>query len=276
MQVTARGVRWSVGAALIVDGVDCTMPEGAMTGLLGPNGAGKTSLLRILAGIVSPQAGVVLADGTDVHALGRRDRARRIALLEQEADATVPLTVLDVVLLGRIPHRPGWAGWSATGDAEDRRIGLAALATTGMVDLADRTWATLSGGERQRVQIARALAQQPQLLLLDEPTNHLDVSSQLHLLGFVRRLGLTTVAALHDLNLAAAYCDQVVVLSHGRVVTAGPPQTVLVPDLVRDVYGVRAHVLTHPTTGRPVIAFDDEGAPTAPDGATTGLRATAP
>ncbi|HYQ76750.1 ABC transporter ATP-binding protein, partial [Cellulomonas sp.] len=126
-------------------------------------------------------------------------------------------------------------------------------------------WSALSGGERQRVHIARALAQEPDLLLLDEPTNHLDVSAQLSLLAFVRDLGRTTVAALHDLNLAAAYCAHVLVLAEGRLVAAGDPRDVLTADLVRAVYGVDCAVLTHPGTGRPVIAFGDP-APAAASG----------
>jgi iron complex transport system ATP-binding protein len=113
----------------------------------------------------------------------------------------------------------------------------------------------LSGGERQRVHIARALAQEPELLLLDEPTNHLDISAQLSLLSFVRGLGITAIAALHDLNLAASFCDHVLVLSEGRLAAAGPPSDVLTPDVIREVYHVEADVLAHPTSGRPVIAF---------------------
>ena len=260
MELTIAGVGTRLGGRWVVDGVDATPPGGALTGLLGPNGAGKTTLLRLVAGLLVPQAGAVLvsdevpgvaADGepTPVHLLPRRRRARRIALLEQESSSAVPLTVRDVVALGRIPYRSWW-GTDDDPSAVDR-----ALAAAEAEHLADRGWATLSGGERQRVQIARALAQEPALLLLDEPTNHLDVAAQLHLLSFVRGLGTTTVAALHDLNLAAAFCEHVLVLSAGRLEAAGHPADVLTPALLRSVYGVEADVLTHPRTGRPVIAF---------------------
>ena len=246
----------------MVDGVDATPPAGALTGLLGPNGAGKTTLLRLIAGLLTPEAGAVLVsdpDATDpaptvaVHAMHRRVRARHVALLEQSSDAAVPLSVREVVALGRIPYRSLW-GADPDAGAVDR-----ALTAASAEHLADRAWSTLSGGERQRVHVARALAQEPSLLLLDEPTNHLDVSAQLALLGFVRGLGVTTVAALHDLNLAATYCEHVLVLSRGRLAAAGPPADVLTPALVRDVYGVDAHVLTHPVTGRPVIAYSPAG-----------------
>jgi iron complex transport system ATP-binding protein len=253
LSITAVGTR--LGGRWVVDGVDATPPPGALTGLLGPNGAGKTTLLRLVAGLLDPEAGAVLVDDVPVHTIARRERARRIALLEQESSSTVPLTVREVVALGRIPYRTLWGSDPDEG-AVDR-----ALAATDAAHLADRAWSALSGGERQRVHVARALAQEPDLLLLDEPTNHLDVSAQLSLLRFVRDLGRTTVAALHDLNLAAAYCAHVLVLSGGRLVAAGDPREVLTADLVRRVYGVDAEVLTHPRTGRPVIAFGDAPAP---------------
>ena len=256
MDLNARDVRWGAGGQVIIDGVSVEVPAGSVTGLLGPNGAGKSSLLRLLAGVMSPDDGVVLADGGDVHRLPRRERARAMALLEQETHPSVPLTVLDVVLLGRIPHRSGWALPRASDDASDEAIALESLVTVGLTGFEDRDFSTLSGGERQRVQVARALAQQPRLLLLDEPTNHLDVAAQLSLLSLVRGLGLTTVAALHDLNLAASWCDHVVVLDAGRVVAHGEPREVLTPALIAQVYGVHAHILEHPGTGRPLIAFD--------------------
>jgi iron complex transport system ATP-binding protein len=261
LSIDGAGVR--LGGRWVVDGVHATPPPGALTGLLGPNGAGKSTLLRLIAGLLTPESGAVLVDGGPVHALPRRDRARRIALLEQESSSTVPLTVREVVGLGRIPYRTLWGTDGSAGghDPVDR-----ALTAAGAAHLADRSWDALSGGERQRVHIARALAQEPHLLLLDEPTNHLDVSAQLSLLRFVRDLGRTTVAALHDLNLAAAYCDHVLVLSQGVLVAAGDPRDVLTPDLISRVYGVDCEVLTHPRTGRPVIAFGDAPARAVPEG----------
>ncbi|MBB2924974.1 ATP-binding cassette domain-containing protein [Cellulomonas cellasea] len=277
MELTLTGVRTRLGGRWVVDGIDATPPSGRLTGLLGPNGAGKTTLLRLVAGLLVPEGGAVLVDaGADpgaaasppvpVHDLPRRARARRIALLEQESSSTVPLSVHDVVALGRIPYRTAW------GADPDPAAVTRALEHARAAHLADRPWSSLSGGERQRVHVARALAQEPELLLLDEPTNHLDVSTQLSLLAFVRDLGTTTVAALHDLNLAAAFCEHVLVLSAGRLAAAGHPRDVLRPALLSEVYGVECDVLTHPRTGRPVIAFAEptsDPAPPAPptDGA---------
>jgi len=260
----AARVSWSAGGRLILDGVEVAAPAGAVTGLLGPNGSGKSTLLRVLGGVQAPSDGgsgpgarVVFA-GADLLALPRRRRARTLAFVEQEASTDLPVTVLDAVLLGRIPHRSLLAGDSA----DDRAAARRALDDAGAAHLADREVTTLSGGERQRVHMARALAQEPALILLDEPTNHLDIAAQLDALRLLRDLadrGVTVLAALHDLQLAAQHCDHVVLLSGGRVVAAGDVRDVLVPELLDPVYGVRTEVLTHPRTGRPVLTFTRTG-----------------
>lgn len=249
--LAADRVSWSAGGALVLDGVSLTPRPGAVTGVLGPNGSGKSTLLRLLAGVLAPASGVVTLDGGPLGDVPRRTAARRIALVHQQADAQVELTVADVVRLGRTPHRRAWSAASAADEAAVRD----ALARTGLADHADRLWHTLSGGERQRAQIARALAQEPRELLLDEPTNHLDIQHQLELLDLVSGLDLTSVVALHDLNLAAHYCDQVVVLRGGRVVAAGEPGAVLTEELIADVYGVRARVSPPEPGERPHIRF---------------------
>jgi iron complex transport system ATP-binding protein len=254
MSLRLDDLRWSVGERAILDGVTATAPGGRLTGLLGPNGAGKSSLLRGLAGVLVPDAGRVSLDAADLLALPRRDRARRVALVEQEADASVPLTVAEAVALGRIPHASRWGGTTPADESAVR----SALAEAGVAELADRALGTLSGGERQRAHLARALAQDPRLLLLDEPTNHLDVHARIELLDLLARLtdrGVTVVAALHDLNLAAAACDHVILLDGGRVVAEGDVEDVLRPEVLEPVYRVRCHQLRHPVTGRPVLTF---------------------
>ncbi|RZU63780.1 iron complex transport system ATP-binding protein [Microterricola gilva] len=248
---------------LVIDGVDCTLPSGRLGALVGPNGAGKSTLLHLIAGVLSPDGtgrqvptppGTVHFDGERLDTASRRSRARVVALAEQHADSQLEISVTDAVLLGRTPHRSLFA---APG-GDDRAFALRCLADVGALDLAGRLYRTLSGGERQRVNLARALAQEPRLLLLDEPTNHLDIRAQLDTLTLVSGLterGLTALAALHDLNLAAAFADHVIVLAAGRVVAAGPPATVLTAELICTVYGVDATVLQHPRTGRPLLAF---------------------
>ncbi|MBY6410249.1 ABC transporter ATP-binding protein [Rhodococcus sp. BP-252] len=238
MTLAATDVRWQRGAALVVDGVSLTPEPGDTVGLLGPNGSGKSSLLQLMNGAVKPTSGVVTLDGADMNAVRRRDIAKVVAVVSQHADTDFDLTVADVVRLGRIPHRGAFGG-NATAD---QRAVDAALAHTGLTDKAHRLWHQLSGGERQRAQIARALAQEPRELLLDEPTNHLDIQHQLELLSLVSRLPITSVVALHDLNLAAMFCTKVIVLSQGRVVATGIPSEVLTEELIEEVYNVRARV----------------------------------
>ncbi|MFE4590272.1 ABC transporter ATP-binding protein [Streptomyces laurentii] len=247
----AAHVSRTAGGALVLDGVTLAPRSGTLTGLLGPNGSGKSTLLRVLSGVLAPDAGVVTLDGDPLGSVPRRALARRVAVVEQHADTQVDLTVADAVRLGRVPHR---RAWSPTTAADEEAV-RSALARTGLADRAHRTWRTLSGGERQRVQIARALAQEPRELLLDEPTNHLDIQHQLDLMTLVSGLRLTCVMALHDLNLAAMYCDHVVVLREGRVAAAGPVDEVLTEELLADVYGVRAHITRPAGTDRPHIRF---------------------
>lgn len=250
--LTADAVSWSTNGRLIVDGVSLVVHQNETLGLIGPNGAGKSSLLRLLAGLRRPHGGAVLLDGRPLPQHGRRTVARRVAVIEQHASTESDLTVEHVVRLGRIPHTRVWPGnTDADDDVVDR-----ALALTGTTLLRHRRFRSLSGGEQQRVQIARALAQEPRELLLDEPTNHLDIRHQLDVLALVRRLPVTTVVTLHDLTLAAQFCDRIVVLADGRPVAAGTPSEVLTRELIADVYDVDAHIEADGAgPGRPAIWF---------------------
>ncbi|GEM32249.1 ABC transporter ATP-binding protein [Nocardia neocaledoniensis NBRC 108232] len=252
MSLHANSVTWNRGGALVVDGVSLTPAPGDTVGLLGPNGSGKSSLLRLLNGVVRPTSGVVTLDGEDLAKTRRKEIARAVAVVSQHADTDVDIAVRDVVRLGRIPHRGTFGGDQAADDAAV----TAALEHTGLTSKADQLWHRLSGGEKQRVQIARALAQQPRELLLDEPTNHLDIHHQLELLALVTRLPVTSVIALHDLNLAAMFCDTVIVLQEGRVVAGGKPIEVLTPELIARVYQVRAEVLVDEAEDRLSILFE--------------------
>lgn len=245
MSLEARAISWSTAGRLIVDRVSLDVEPGQTVGLLGPNGSGKSSLLRLLCGLRSVQAGVITFDEVPLERLKRRDLARRLALVEQNATTDADITVLDVARLGRTPWRSVLSGFSA----EDSAAVEQALERVAMSERRHQFWHTLSGGERQRVHIARALAQAPSALLLDEPTNHLDIQHQLDILALIRRLSTTCVMALHDLNLAAMFCDRLVLLSQGRVAAAGPPEAVLTPALIRRVYGVEAVVERSPHHG---------------------------
>ena len=235
--------------ALAVRDVSIDVAPGAITGLIGPNGCGKTSLLKLLAGVRSPQIGQVTLDGQPLASLSRRAAARQIAVVPQETHPAFDYTALEMVLMGRHPH----LGAFQLERPDDLAIAAETLTATGTAHLAQRSYMTLSGGEKQRVVIASALAQQPRVLLLDEPTASLDLGFQLEiqslLLALNRDRGVTMVLATHDLNLAASICSRLVLMRAGRVVAQGPTADVLTPSRIRELYGVHASVETHPDAG---------------------------
>lgn len=252
--LAASGIRVTAGGRVLVDGIDCTAEPGSVTAVIGPNGAGKSTLLRALAGVLRPEAGEIDYDGDAMLRMPRRERARRVALVEQDSTTELPLTVASAVALGRHPWQGFWGG----DEPESHRIVTESLDAVGMTAFAERPITTLSGGERQRVMLAKALAQQTPVLLLDEPTNHLDIGAQLAVLRVLRdraAAGATVIAALHDLSLAASHSDRVLVLDRGRVFAAGPTEQTLTAELIEQVYGVRAHLLRHPETGSLVVAL---------------------
>ncbi|MET9887360.1 ABC transporter ATP-binding protein [Streptomyces sp. NPDC006430] len=238
MRITAERLSWSVAGSRLVHEVTLDIAPGETVGLLGPNGSGKSSLLRCLAGLRTPDAGTVAYDGQSVRGWDARRIARHVAFVEQDSGPDSDLRVVDVVGLGRTPFRDRWRG----ADAADRAVVAAALDRVGLRALAGRSWRALSGGERQRAHIARALAQQPYCLLLDEPTNHLDVKHQLELMELLAGTDQTVLVALHDLSLAARYCDRLLLMQHGQLVTSGTPESVLTPERLAEVFEVDAEL----------------------------------
>ncbi|MBL1079468.1 ABC transporter ATP-binding protein [Nocardia sp. 2] len=232
--ITVEDVGFDYSGAVVLAGVGLIAESGTTVGLIGPNGSGKSTLLRVIYRALRPRTGAVVIDGTPMTALRGRELAARLAVVSQDAPTDAPLTVSEMVLLGRAPWAGAFQGYSRA----DRITAATALTRVGARHLADRSFATLSGGERQRVLIARALAQQAQHLLLDEPTNHLDIRYQHELLGLVRDLAVSTIVVLHDLNLAARYCDSLVLIDRGGVVAAGPVERVLTPEILEPVYQV--------------------------------------
>lgn len=223
----------------ILSGIDLTLARGAFVGLVGPNGAGKTTLLRALASLVAPAQGDVTLDGRALSALPRDERARRIAVLFQGGEIGWPMSVREIVALGRLPHRRAFAGLSEA----DRAAILRAMARTDVVHLADRIATGLSSGERMRALLARALAVEAAWLLADEPITALDPAHQLDAMSLLRavsREGTGVVAVLHDLALAARFCDRIVVLSAGRLLADGPPDAALSDALLARAFGVTA------------------------------------
>lgn len=238
-RLSVRDVSWSPSrdTDTLLHPTSFELEAGRVLGVLGPNGAGKTTLLRLLYRFHRPTTGTVRIDGDEIWALSARSVAQRVAAVLQEQPSDFSLTVGEIVSLGRTPHRRGFAG---TTGAHDREVVDAALDRLDLHGFADRHLSTLSGGERQRVMVARALAQEPHLLILDEPTNHLDIRHQLEVLDLIRTLPLTIVTSLHDLNLAAGVCDDVLLLHSGRTLGFGPPSHVLSEAAVSDAFQVIA------------------------------------
>lgn len=237
----AVGVSASARRRTILENIDCSLRSGTVTALVGPNGAGKTTLLHLFAGLTAPQSGRVLIHDTDVRTIRAKSRARAIAFVEQQPHADPDLTAMELVVLGRTPYLPLLG---SAGDA-DTQIALESLDRVDASHLAGRRFRELSGGERQRVFLAKALAQEPEILILDEPTNHLDIAAQLQTLRLLRSLasdGLTILAALHDLTLAASHVDCVALLSEGRLLHIGSPEDTLTVDLIRQAYGVESQI----------------------------------
>jgi iron complex transport system ATP-binding protein len=233
--------------------VSVEVERGSLTGLLGPNGCGKTTLLRLLSGVLQPQRGSIALNDSPLAGRSRRDIARHIAVVPQETHPAFDYTVMEMVLMGRHPH----LGVFELEGPSDLALAHEALTATGTAHLAARAYMTLSGGEKQRVVIASALTQSPEVLLLDEPTASLDLGYQLEIATLLKRLnrerGVTMVLATHDLNLAAAICDRLVLMRNGRVEAQGPTREVLTAPAIRHLYGVDADVTFHAAAGHVTV-----------------------
>ena len=252
-RLEGRGLRYARHGRPILDDVSASFAPGTVTAHSGPNGSGKTTLLRVLAGQAAPTSGTVELDGVALADLPRRQLSRALAVLPQQLPVPEGLSVRDLVAFGRHPHR---AGLLSRRDPEPGRVDWA-LGAADCRALADRDLAALSGGERQRAWLAMALAQTRSVLLLDEPTTFLDVHHRLELMTLVRRLsreqGLTVVWVLHELNEAAAFSDRMLLLDRGGVAARGRPEEVLTAEVLQRVFAVRADILRHPRSGRPVF-----------------------
>ncbi|MFE3116203.1 ABC transporter ATP-binding protein [Streptomyces niveus] len=258
MELSFDEVTVAVNGRNLVESLSLRVGSGEVVGLVGPNGSGKSTALRCVYRALAPSGGAVRVDRLALTSLTPRESARAVAALTQDGTVDLDFTVEEVVALGRAPHLRGNQPLSR----RERALVARAMHRLDVAHLARRGVLTLSGGERQRVLVARALVQEPEILVLDEPTNHLDVRHQIELLALLRGAGLTVLVVLHDLNLAAAACDRLGVLAHGRLVTTGPPGEVLTAGLVREVFGVEATVVPHPLTGGPQLLYTLPAPPT--------------
>ena len=242
----------------VLEGVSLSVRSGELVGMIGPNGSGKSTLLKGISGTLRPTRGRIAIGGRDVASIGRGALARTLAVVPQSPTLPDDFGALEIVLMGRAPH----LGLLRAEGSRDFAIVRGAMRATDTLELADRPIGELSGGERQRLVVARALAQEPSLLLLDEPTSHLDVHHQVRVMEILRAQvaqGLAALAVFHDLNLAAQFCDRLLLLDHGRIVASGSPDEVITAEHVARVYGPGIVVTRHPTNGRPtaLVAAED-------------------
>ena len=249
MNISTHDLYFRIGSAEILKGISMDAENNHFIGVIGPNGSGKSTLLKCVYRVLSPSGGAVMLDGRPLSGYKMKESAKRMAVLGQHASVAFEFTALEIVLMGRSPHKRALELDNET----DYDIAKNALAAVGMSGFEQRIFSTLSGGERQRVMLAQALAQQTPCLILDEPTNHLDIKYQLEIMNITKNLECTVISAIHDLNIAAMYCDLLYVLNQGKVVAKGIPLEVLTPELIRYVYEVDVRVIDNGMGGINII-----------------------
>lgn len=239
MNLSTENIRLSYGAQEILKGVSINGNTGEFIGIIGPNGSGKSTLLKCIYRILKPHAGQVFLDGEELSGISIRNSAKKMAVVAQHNYYNFDFSVMEVVLMGRAPHKKTME----RDNAKDFQIAQKALETVEMEGFANRSFSTLSGGEQQRVILARALAQQTPCLILDEPTNHLDITHQIQLMKIVKNLKVTVISTVHDLNIAAMFCDRLYVLQDGEIVGQGTPQEVLTAEFIKKIYRVETEIV---------------------------------
>lgn len=238
MNIKAENINITLEKNNILKGINIEVDNKEVVGIIGPNGSGKSTLLKCIYRVLKPNDGAILLDEVDIKDMTVKESSKKLAVLSQHNNYNFDFTVKDIVLMGRSPHKK----FMERDNKEDYDIVNEALKKVDMLEFKDRSFQSLSGGEQQRVILARALAQQPQCLILDEPTNHLDIKYQLQLMRIVKNLNIEVIAAIHDLNIAAMYCDKIYVLKDGQVIKYGNPKDVLTKELIKEVYEVDAEL----------------------------------
>ena len=246
-----KGLTWLADRREILSDIHFSLPEGKMLGIIGPNGAGKSSLLRCLYRYIKPHSGSITLFGEDISILSAKEFAKQVAVVLQDTPHHFDLTTEQLVAIGLTPHK----GPFEVTNASDREVVSDALAKVGLSHKAKQAYEHLSGGEKQRALIARAIVQRPKLLILDEPTNHLDIRYQIQILELLRSLSISVITSIHDLNLASALCDQLLLLDSGKAISHGTPSEVLTEQRIGEVFGVCCKVEVHPQHGNPQISY---------------------
>lgn len=251
LRLEINELSYSYGSRSAIKNVSLNVDNGEFVGIVGPNGSGKTTVLKNVYRALRPDSGNILLDGKSLALMSHRASAQKMAVVGQENEMPFDFTAEEMVGMGRSPYKRVFE----LDNAHDKAIVKHALEHMGLDKDADRSFSELSGGEKQRVIIARAIAQESDIFILDEPTNHLDINYQMQIFQLIKRLKVTVLAAIHDLNMAALFCDRLYFMKDGQVVLTGTPAEVLTADHILEIYGVKADVKSHPVTNRPCITF---------------------
>ncbi len=251
VKLSVEDIRYTINSKIIVDGVSLEVEEGTFVGLVGPNGCGKSTLLKNIYRVYTPTRGCAYIDGRSVLEMSSKESAREMSVMQQENNVEFDMTVFDMVMLGRFSHQKMFRNDMH----KEGEIVRDALKTVGLEGYEERSFLSLSGGEKQRTLVARALVQQASLIILDEPTNHLDIGYQYQIMNILKNQDVTVFSSVHDLNLAACYCDKIILMKKGKIFDVGTPEEMFTPPNIKALFGVDTQVTRNAVTGKPNIVF---------------------
>ncbi|EMB25011.1 ABC transporter ATP-binding protein [Treponema denticola] len=239
MVLDISSLSFNFGSKNILADIDLSIKNNGIVGIIGPNGSGKSTLLKCIYRVFKPKTGTIFIDGKNINDYQFKETAKKMAVVAQHNDTHFDFNVLEMVLIGRSPHKK----FMERDSAEDIELAYKALEQVNMKDFADRNFSSLSGGEKQRIILARALVQNTDCLILDEPTNHLDIKHQLHFMSLAKDLKITVISAIHDLNIAAMYCDKIYALKEGQIIASGSVDEVITEEVIKTLYDVEAKII---------------------------------
>ena len=239
MVLDISSLSFNFGSKNILADIDLSIKDNGIVGIIGPNGSGKSTLLKCIYRVLKPKTGTIFIDGKNINDYQFKETAKKMAVVAQHNDTHFDFNVLEMVLIGRSPHKK----FMERDSAEDIELAYKALEQVNMKDFADRNFSSLSGGEKQRIILARALVQNTDCLILDEPTNHLDIKHQLHFMSLAKDLKITVISAIHDLNIAAMYCDKIYALKEGQIIASGSVNEVITEEVIKTLYDVEAKII---------------------------------